>query len=74
MRKSDRPRSPASWPTGRRGVGQRHTAVGRLKALTQAWSSLAELTPFGSDNGRPVLRLADVTADDFDKVGRRADA
>jgi len=61
-------------PEGAEAWANANAAVDRLKALTQAWSSLAELTRFSSDNGRPVLRLADLTADDFDKVGRSADA
>lgn len=61
------PEGAAAWASAR-------TAVAQLQDLAQAWTALAELTRFGSAGGYPVLRLAALTADDLDKVGRTADA
>lgn len=61
------PRGAEAWANAR-------SAVDRLKALGQAWSSLAALTRVASDGGYPVLRLADLDAATLDKVGRTADA
>lgn len=61
------PRGAEAWASAR-------SAVERLNALGQAWSSLAALTRVASDGGYPVLRLADLDVDTLDKVGRTADA
>lgn len=46
----------------------------RLRVLVSGWHALASLTRFASPELLPILRVADVDLDTFEKLGQRADA
>lgn len=47
-------------------------AVDLLRTIDKAWVALAHLTGFANPELDPVLRLADVNVETFDKAGRKA--
>lgn len=61
-------------PNAARAWAEARDAVQELKIIDRAWTSLAELTRFASSSTEPALRLAALTLEQFDQVGRKADA
>lgn len=61
------PRAATAWVAAK-------AAIKTIQDGSAAWSSLADVTRFASTGIHPVLRIAALDLDTFEKVGRTADA
>lgn len=55
-----------------RAWAEARDAVQALRVIDRAWTALAELTRFAPASTDPTLRLADVTLEQYERVGRKA--
>jgi hypothetical protein len=61
-------------PDAARAWAEARDAEKLLRQIDRAWSALATLTGFASVSGDPTLRLAALDLEQYEKVGRKADA
>lgn len=60
-------------PLAGRAWAEARDAVTTIRVIDRAWTALADLTGLAPASVDPTLRLADLTLEQFEKVGRKAD-